>query len=103
MLTSPGVLLFAGLTVVALVAERSLAGSVLSGSGTLSGGALAPAWGGASDLWREYLAGYHDAGVGSTASTPPYVGAWPRWRPCSAASPGWRSTCCCSAACPPPG
>ncbi len=32
-----------------------------------------PAWGGASDLWREYLAGYHDAGVGSAASTPPYV------------------------------
>jgi GT2 family glycosyltransferase len=73
-LTSPGVLLFAGLAVVALVAERSLTGSVLSGSGTLGGGALAPAWGGASDLWHEYLAGYHDAGLGSTASTPPYVG-----------------------------
>jgi GT2 family glycosyltransferase len=74
LLTSPGVLLVVGLTVVALVAERSLAGSVLSGSGTLAGGALAPAWGGASDLWHEYLAGYHDAGLGSTASTPPYVG-----------------------------
>ena len=73
-LTSPGVLLFAGLAVVALVAERSLTGSVLSGSGTLGGGALAPAWGGASDLWHEYLAGYHNAGLGSTASTPPYVG-----------------------------
>ena len=73
-LTSPGVLLCAGLTLVALVAERSLAGSVLAGSGTLSGGALVPAWGGASDLWREYLAGYHDAGLGSAASTPPYVG-----------------------------
>ena len=43
-LTSPGVLLFAGLAVVALVAERSLTGSVLSGSGTLGGGALVPAW-----------------------------------------------------------
>ena len=32
-LTSPGVLLFAGLAVVALVAERSLTGSVLSGLG----------------------------------------------------------------------
>jgi len=74
MLTSPGVLLCAGLTLVALVAERSLAGSVLTGSGTLSGGALVPAWGGASDLWREYLAGFHDAGLGSAASTPPYVG-----------------------------
>jgi GT2 family glycosyltransferase len=73
-LTSPGVLLGAGLILVALVAERRLVGSVLTGSGTLSGGALVPAWGGASDLWREYLAGYHDAGVGSAASTPPYIG-----------------------------
>ena len=73
-LTSPGVLLVAGLALVALVAERSLASSVLTGSGTLSGGALVPAWGGASDLWREYLAGYHDAGIGSAASTPPYIG-----------------------------
>jgi GT2 family glycosyltransferase len=72
-LTSPGVLLCAGLVLIALVAERSLAGSVLTGAGTLSGGALVPAWGGASDLWREYLAGYHDAGVGSAASTPPYI------------------------------
>ena len=68
--TSPGFLLCAGLTIIALVAERSLVGSVLTGSGTLSGGALVPAWGGASDLWREYLAGYHDAGLGSAASTP---------------------------------
>jgi len=73
-LTSPGVLLVTGLIIVALVAERSLFGSVLSGSGTLSGGALVPAWGGASDLWREYLAGYHGAGLGSAASTPPYIG-----------------------------
>jgi GT2 family glycosyltransferase len=72
--TSPGVLLTAGLVLVALVAERSLAGSVLTGSGTLSGGVLVPAWGGASDLWREYLAGYHTAGLGSAASTPPYIG-----------------------------
>ncbi|HEY6311828.1 MAG TPA: glycosyltransferase family 2 protein [Streptosporangiaceae bacterium] len=73
-LTSPGVLLCAGLILVALVAERSLVGSVLSGSGTLKGGVLVPAWGGASDLWREYLAGYHDAGIGSAVSAPPYVG-----------------------------
>jgi GT2 family glycosyltransferase len=73
-LTSPGVLLFAGLAIVALVAERSWVGSVFSGSGTLAGGALVPAWGGAGDLWHEYLAGYHDAGIGSTVSTPPYVG-----------------------------
>ena len=73
-LTSPGVLLFAGLAVVALVAERSLTGSVLSGSATLGGGTLAPAWGGAGNLWHEYLAGYHDTGIGSAASAPPYVG-----------------------------
>ena len=73
-LTSPGVLLFAGLAVIALVAERSLTGPVFTGSGTLGGGALVPAWGTAGDLWREYLAGYHDAGIGSTVSTPPYVG-----------------------------
>jgi GT2 family glycosyltransferase len=72
-LTSPAVLLVAGLTLVALVAERSLAGAVLAGSGTLGGGTLVPAWGGASDLWREYLAGYHGAGLGSAASAPPYL------------------------------
>src|SRR5205823_4696378 len=37
-LTSPGVLLFVGLAVVALVAERSLTGSVLSGTATFGGG-----------------------------------------------------------------
>jgi GT2 family glycosyltransferase len=73
-LTSPGVLLFAGLAVVALVAERSLTSSVLSGSAMLGGGALVPPWGGAGALWHEYLAGYHDTGIGSTASTSPYVG-----------------------------
>jgi GT2 family glycosyltransferase len=72
-LTNPGVLLAVGLTLVALVAERSLTSSVLTGSGTLAGGALVPAWGGASDLWREYLAGYHDTGIGSAASAPPYI------------------------------
>ena len=73
-LTSPGVLLFAGLAVVALVAERSLTGSVLSGSATFGGGALVPSYSGAGSLWHEYLAGYHDTGIGSAASTPAYVG-----------------------------
>src|SRR5690349_12669137 len=72
-LTSPGVLLFAGLAVVALVAERSLTGSVLSGSATFGGGALVPQYSGAGSLWHEYLAGYHDTGIGSAASTPAYV------------------------------
>jgi GT2 family glycosyltransferase len=67
-LTHPGVLLFAGLTLVALVAGRSL----LSG-GPLGGGALVPAWGGASGLWREYLQGFHPAGIGSGSTGPPYI------------------------------
>ena len=67
-LTNPGVLLFFALTVIALVAERSL-----FGAGPLGGGALVPAWGGASELWREYLQGFHPVGVGSGDSAPPYL------------------------------
>ena len=67
-LTHPGVLLVAGLTIIALVAERSLLGA-----GTLTGGALTPAWGGAAALWHEYLQGFHPAGIGSATSAPPYV------------------------------
>jgi GT2 family glycosyltransferase len=67
-LTNPGILLVVALTVIALVSERSL-----FGSGPLGGGALLPAWGGASGLWSEYLAGFHAVGAGSAASTPPYV------------------------------
>ncbi len=67
-LTNPGILLFTVLAVIALVSERSLLGP-----GPLGGGALLPAWGGASGLWGEYLAGFHAIGVGSAASTPPYV------------------------------
>src|SRR5690242_5767450 len=68
LLTSPGVLVFLTLTVVALVAERSLLGRT-----PLGGGALVPAWGGASDLWREYLQGFHPMSIGTAANTPPYV------------------------------
>ena len=64
----PGVQLFVVLALVALVAERRLLGT-----SPLGGGALVPAWGGASALWREYLAGFHAVGVGSTASAPPYL------------------------------
>ena len=53
---------------VALVAERSLLGG-----GPLGGGALVPAWGGASGLWHEYLQGFHPAGIGSGSTAPPYV------------------------------
>ncbi|HEY3883377.1 MAG TPA: glycosyltransferase [Trebonia sp.] len=64
----PGVQLFAVLLVVALIAERRLLGT-----SPLGGGALVPAWGGASALWQEYLAGFHAVSVGSTASVPPYL------------------------------
>jgi GT2 family glycosyltransferase len=67
-LANPGVLLFLGLTVVALVAERSLLGP-----GPLGGGALIPAWGGAAALWHEYLQGFHPVGIGSGDSASPYL------------------------------
>jgi len=67
-LTNPGVLLFAGLTVLALVAERSLLGG-----GTLGGGALVPAPGGAAGLWHTYLQGFHPTGIGSATTAPPYL------------------------------
>ncbi|HEY6791963.1 MAG TPA: glycosyltransferase [Trebonia sp.] len=67
-MASRGVQLFAALLVIALIAERRL----LAAS-PLGGGALVPAWGGASALWGEYLAGFHAVGVGSAASAPPYV------------------------------
>ena len=68
LLTNPGVLLFLVLTVIALAAERRLLSA-----GPLSGGQLAPAWGGSSALWAEYLQGFHPAAIGTAASTPPYV------------------------------
>jgi GT2 family glycosyltransferase len=67
-LTSPAVLLFTGLTLISLVAERSLLGP-----GPLGGGALMPAWGGSAGLWHEYFQGFHPVGVGSGTSTPPYL------------------------------
>ncbi len=67
-LTNPGVLLFAALTVITVAAERSLVTA-----GTLTGGALTPAFGGVSGLWHEYLQSFHPAGIGSASSAPPYV------------------------------
>jgi len=67
-MTHPGVLLFVGLAIVAGIAERSLLRS-----GPLGGGALLPAWGGASGLWREYWQAFHPNGVGSSATAPPYL------------------------------
>ncbi|RKS76406.1 GT2 family glycosyltransferase [Actinomadura pelletieri DSM 43383] len=70
LLTHPGVLVVLALVAVAVAAERSL----LTATGTLGGGALVPAWGGASDLWAQYLSGWHPVGVGGDAGSPPYVG-----------------------------
>ena len=67
-IANPGVQLVTALVVIALIAERRLLGT-----SPLGGGALVPAWGGASALWQEYLAGFHAVGVGSTASAPPYL------------------------------
>jgi GT2 family glycosyltransferase len=67
----PGVLLTLALAVVALVAGRGL----LSTHGSLGGGALVPAFGGASDLWAEYTTGWHPVGLGSGTGAPPYAGA----------------------------
>ncbi|MEV0824274.1 glycosyltransferase family 2 protein [Nonomuraea rubra] len=64
----PGVILMFALTVVSLLAERSLLGGE-----RLGGGALVPVTGGAADLWAFYLEGFHDVGLGSTAPAPPYV------------------------------
>ena len=64
-LRRPGVLLAGGLTVLGLVADRSVLG------GTLHGGRLLAAPAGASDLWSTYLAGWHSVGLGSTQPTPP--------------------------------
>lgn len=69
-LARPGVVLVLALTAVAVAAERSLP----TAAGRLGGGALVPAWGGASDLWAQYLSGWHPVGLGSDAGSPPYVG-----------------------------
>ncbi|HXB47875.1 MAG TPA: glycosyltransferase [Streptosporangiaceae bacterium] len=69
LLTRPGVLLVLGLIAVAIAAERSVITS-----GTLGGGALVPAFEGASGLWGQFLQAYHPVGVGSASAGPPYVG-----------------------------
>ncbi|SNS47216.1 glycosyltransferase family 2 protein [Actinomadura mexicana] len=69
-LARPGVMVVLGLAAVAVAAERSLA----TAAGRLGGGALVPAWGGASDLWAQYLSGWHPVGLGTDAGSPPYVG-----------------------------
>ena len=69
LLSRPGTVVLLGLLALALVAFRGL----VLGGGPLSGGALLPAPGGASDLWAAYLAGWHDVGTGSGLAAPPYL------------------------------
>lgn len=66
--TRPGALLTLGLLALTTAAVRALLGS-----GTLQGGALAPAPLGAGDLLGAYLAGWHDVGLGSSAAAPPWL------------------------------
>jgi len=69
LLTRPGVLLVLGLIAITIAAERSVITS-----GVLGGGALVPAYEGASSLWAQFLQAYHPVGIGSTSAGPPYVG-----------------------------
>jgi hypothetical protein len=66
-LRRPASVLFLAMALVALIAERR----VLSGS--LHGGRLLPAPGGASDLWSTYAAAWHPSSVGSTTPAPPSI------------------------------
>ncbi|MDQ1701751.1 MAG: hypothetical protein QOF57_1003, partial [Frankiaceae bacterium] len=68
LLLRPGVGLFLGLTVIALVAERNLLGSR-----ALVGGRLLPAGGGAHDLWSAFISSWHPVVTGSGANAPPYL------------------------------
>ena len=68
LLTSPSLLTFAALLAISLTVGRSLIGS-----GPLGGGALVPAWGGASNLWASYLQSFHPTGIGSTTAAPPWI------------------------------
>jgi GT2 family glycosyltransferase len=72
LLLRPGVLLFLGLTAVALVAERSVL--ALHG-GSLHGGALLAPPTGARDLWVSYTASWHDVSVGTRAAVSPATAA----------------------------
>jgi GT2 family glycosyltransferase len=66
----PGVVTVLLLGAVTVAAGRSL----ITSGGRLGGGALVPAWGGASDLWAQYLTGWHPIGLGSAGGSPPAVG-----------------------------
>ena len=68
-LVRPSVLLALALTLLSVIALRSL----LWGEGVLQGGALLPAPAGAADLWERYTQAWHDVGPGSSAPGAPYL------------------------------
>ncbi|MCU1595800.1 MAG: conserved rane protein of unknown function [Frankiales bacterium] len=72
LLLRPGVLLFAVLSAVALLAERSV---LPFSGGALYGGSLLRAPQGASDLWTTYASAWHDVGLGTGTPTPPGTAA----------------------------
>ena len=67
-LTRPVVLVGAGLTLLTLLAVRSLVGS-----GRLTGGALLPAQDSVASLWAFYTTSWHGVGLGSPTAAPPYT------------------------------
>ena len=66
LLRRPGVILFAGLVLVQLVAWRGL-----YRGGVLQGGALLPVPRGASDVWQGYVAAWHPVTLGSDTMAHP--------------------------------
>jgi GT2 family glycosyltransferase len=64
----PSVLLGAALLALALATLHPLLRA-----GSLAGGRLLPAPGGAADLWSSYLASWHPAGAGTSTPAPPYL------------------------------
>ena len=105
-LTSPSVLLFAGLTVVALVAELVADRLGALGFGHARGreAGESPALGRRSQLVARVPGGLPRHGHGLSRERPALRRRDGRpGAPCSEAGPGWPRTCCCSAACPRPG
>ncbi len=68
-LRKPSVLLIVLLTLIAVIASRSL----WLGEGVIQGGALLPSPWGASDLWNFYFQAWHNVGPGSVSDSPPYL------------------------------
>ncbi|GAA3313000.1 hypothetical protein [Nonomuraea dietziae] len=91
-------LLTLALTVVALVAERDVLGGPL-----LGGGALVPVVGQAADLWRFYLEGFHDTGLGRARGRRRTWRSSPPSPRCSSARRGSGSRCCCFGSVPAAG